>query len=110
MRGNRVEDYQEAMNIIKEYEDIIKTNTKNIIQGKVFRKYKENRKFKSLPEQFKITKSTVIFVINIVELFDKYPKMMTSSITLNFLKIITKTSRIFARKIKKILNKLELFS
>ena len=45
MRGNRVEDYQEAMNIIKEYEDIIKTNKKNIIQGKVFRNYKENRKF-----------------------------------------------------------------
>ena len=30
-RGNRVEDYEEAMGIIKEYEDIIKTNTKNIM-------------------------------------------------------------------------------
>ena len=29
--GNRVEDYEEAMGIIKEYEDIIKTNTKNIM-------------------------------------------------------------------------------
>ena len=58
MRGNRVEDYQEAMDIIKEYEDIIKTNKKNIIrfsyqQGKVFRKYKESRKFKSLLNNLK---------------------------------------------------------
>ena len=47
-RANRVEGYDEAMNIIKEYEDTIKTNKKYIIsfayqQGKVFRKFKENR-------------------------------------------------------------------
>ena len=55
-------------------------------QGKVFRKFKENRKFKNLVERFKITKGTIIFKVNIVKLIDKYPKMMTSSITLNFLK------------------------
>ena len=79
------------MNIIKEQEDIIKTNKKNITffayqQGKVFRKFKENRKFKSLVERFKITKGTIIFKINIFKLIDKYPKMLTSSITLNFSK------------------------
>ena len=47
------EGYEKAVNIIKEYEDIIKTNNKNIIsfayqQGKVFRKFKENRKLKVL--------------------------------------------------------------
>ena len=77
-----MEGYEEAVNIIKEYKDIIKTNKKNIIffayqQGKVFRKFKENRKFNSLIKQFKITKSTIIFKINIVKLVDKYPKMMT---------------------------------
>ena len=30
-RADRVEGYEEAVNIIKEYEDIIKTNKKNII-------------------------------------------------------------------------------
>ena len=30
-RANRVEDYAKAMNILKEYEYIIKTNKKNII-------------------------------------------------------------------------------
>ena len=78
-----MEGYEEAVNIIKEYKDIIKTNKKNIIffayqQGKVFRKFKENRKFNSLIKQFKITKSTIIFKINIVKLVDKYPKMITS--------------------------------
>ena len=47
------EGYEKTVNIIKEYEDIIKTNNKNIIsfayqQGKVFRKFKENRKLKVL--------------------------------------------------------------
>ena len=90
-RANRVKDNDEAMNIIKEYEDIIKTNKKNITffahkQGKVFRKFKENRKFKSLVKRFKITKGTIIFKINIFTLIDKYPKMLTSSTTLNFSK------------------------
>ena len=90
MRGDRVNDCQEALNIIQVCEDI-KTSRKNIIcfayqQGKVLKKFKENRKFKNFAEQFKITTSTIIFKINIVKLIDKYPKMITSSITLNFLK------------------------
>ena len=57
--------YEEVMDIIKEYEDIIKTEKKNIIifayqRGKVFRKFKENRKFKSLAEQLKITMGIII--------------------------------------------------
>ena len=76
---------------MKEYKDIIKTNKKNIIffayqQDEVFRKFKQNRKLKNLVERFKITKGTIIYKINIVKLIDKDPKIMTSSITLNFLK------------------------
>ena len=77
------------MDIIKEYEYIIKTNKMNIIffvyqQG--FRKFKEKKRFKSLVGQFKITKGTIILKMNIVKLVDKYPKMMITSETLNFLK------------------------
>ena len=55
MHANRVEGYEEAMNIIKEYDNIIKTSKKKIIlfasqQGNVFRKFKENRRFKSFVE------------------------------------------------------------
>ena len=47
-----MQGYEDAINIIKEYEDIIKTNKRNVIffayqQGKVFRKFTENRKFKN---------------------------------------------------------------
>ena len=39
-----------------------------------------------LLSHFKITKGTIKFKINIVKPVDKYPKMMISSIMLNFLK------------------------
>ena len=70
------------MDIIKEYEDVIKTNKKNIIffayqQGKGVENLRkiENLKF-LLNNLTKITKGTIIFKINIVKLVDKYTKMM----------------------------------
>ena len=75
MRADRVNDCQEALNNMKECEDIIKTNRKKLYQqGKVLRKFKENRKFKNLAEKFKITKGTIIFKINIVKLIYKISK------------------------------------
>ena len=79
------------MKVIKECESIIKTNKKKVIgfaykQGEIFKKFKEDTKFKNLIEQFKINKSTIIFKINIVKLEDNYKKVLTSSITSNFLK------------------------
>ena len=64
---------QEAVKIIKECDNMIKTNKKNIIrfmyeQGKIFKKFKEDTKFKNLVEQFGINRSTIIFKINIVKL------------------------------------------
>ena len=55
-------------------------------------------------------KGTIIFKINIVKLVDKYPKIMTSSRTLNIKMLLQGYLRTFARKTKKILNKPELFS
>ena len=90
-RVDTVEDSQEALKIIEEYDNIIKTNKKNTIlfayeQGKIFKRFKEHRIFKNLVEQFKINKSTIIFKINIAKLLNKHPKILTSLITLNFLK------------------------
>ena len=90
-RADTIKDYQETIKVIKECENIIKMNKKKIIgfpyeQGKIFKKFKEDTKFKNLVEQFKIKKSTIIFKINIVKLVDKYKRMLTSSVMLNFLK------------------------
>ena len=76
---------------MKECEKMIKTNKENIIrfayeQDKIFKKFKEYTKFKNLVEQFRINRTTTIFKINIVKLADIYPKIWTSSVTLNFLK------------------------
>ena len=65
------EDLKARVNNVEDYENIIKTNKKKIIrftyqQGKVFKKFIENRKFKYLVQKLKINKSTMIFKTNIV--------------------------------------------
>ena len=100
---------QEAVKIIKECDNMIKTNKKNIIrfayeQGKIFKKIKEDTKSKNLVEQFGINRSTMIFKINVVKLGDKYPKMLKSSMTLNFLKSFHKDTKGICKE------KSELFS
>ena len=61
-----MKDCQEAMKTIEEYENIIKTNKKNIIRF-AYEKgdLKRITKFKNLIEQFKIKTSTIIFKRNI---------------------------------------------
>ena len=90
-RADNVQNCQEATKIMKECENLIQTNNENIIrfayeQDKIFKKFKEDTKFKNLVEQFRRNRTTTIFKINIVKLADKYPKIWTSSVTLNFLK------------------------
>ena len=55
-------------------------------QGKVFKKFKENRKFIEMVKQFGVSKSTIIFKINIVKLINKHHKIRNSSHSLHFLK------------------------
>ena len=80
MRVDTIKDYQEAMEIIKKCENIIRTNKKKTIgfaykRGKNFKKFKEDANFKDLVEQFGTSKSTIIiFKINMVKLVDKYKK------------------------------------
>ena len=64
---------------------------KNIIsiayhQGKVFKIFKNEKKFIELVNEYKVHKCTIIFKINIVKLIDKHPILMKSSVILGFLK------------------------
>ena len=54
-------------------------------QGKVFEKFKENTKFIKMVKQFGISKFTIIFKINMVQLINKQPKIKNSSLSLDFL-------------------------
>ena len=84
-------DPEKAAEIIREYEDIIKTKKKGIInvafyQGQIFKRFKEKEKFAKLVNEVGIHKTTIIFKINVFKLCKKYPKLLKSSIGLGFLK------------------------
>ena len=87
--AEEVQDSERAAEIIKRYEDIIKTKNKGIInvayyQGQVFKRFKEKEKFAKLVSKLGIHKTTIIFRINVFKLCKKHPKLLKSSIGLGF--------------------------
>ena len=89
--AEEVQDPEEAAEIIKRYEDVIKTKKKEIInvayhQGQVFKIFKEKEKFAKLVSELGIHKTTIIFKINVFKLCEKYRKLLKSSIGLGFFK------------------------
>ena len=89
--AEEVLDSERAAEIIKRYEDIIKTKNKGIInvayhQGQVFKRFKEKEKFAKLVSELGIHKTTIIFRINVFKLCKKDPKLLKSSIGLGFFK------------------------
>ena len=89
--AEEIQDPKKAAEIIKRYEDIIKTKKKGIInvayhQGQVFKRFKEKEKFAKLVSELGIHKTTIIFKINVFKLCKKYPKLLKSSIGLGFFK------------------------
>ena len=89
--AEKIEDLEKAVEIIKRYEDIIKTKNKGIInvayhQGQVFKRFKEKEKFAKLVSELGFHKTTIIFKINVFKLRKKYPNLLKSSIGLGFFK------------------------
>ena len=89
--AEEIQDPEKAAEIIKRYEDIIKTKKKGIInvayhQGQVLKRFKEKEKFVTLVSELGIHKTTIIFKINVFKLCKKYPKLLKSSIGLRFFK------------------------
>ena len=89
--AKEIQDPEKAAEIIKRYEDIIKTKKKGIInvafhQGQVFKRFKEKEKFDKLVSELGIHKTTIIFKINVFKLCKEYPKLLKSSIDLGVFK------------------------
>ena len=89
--AEETQDPEKAVIIIEQYENIIKTKRKGIInvayhQGQVFKRFKEKEKFAKLVSELEIHKITIIFKINIFKLREKYRKLLKSSIGLGFSK------------------------
>ena len=71
--AEKVERPEDAANIIKQYEEILRTKRIDLIfvayyQGKLFELFKEKEKFIQMVSQWKIDKSAIIFQINIFKL------------------------------------------
>ena len=76
---------------MRQYEDIIKTKKKGIInvafhQGQIFKRFKEKEKFAKLVSKLGIPKTTIILKINVFKLCKKYPKLLNSFIGLGVFK------------------------
>ena len=96
-RADKVDKPEDATNIIKEYEEILRTKRKGIIsvayrQEKVFSRFREKEKFMKLVSRFKIYKNTTAFKINVFKLINEHPRLMKSSVNLSFLKNYLKTN------------------
>ena len=71
--AEEIQDPEKAAEIIKQYEDIIKTKNKGIInvayhQGKVFKRFKDKEKFAMLVSELGIQRTTIVFKINVFKL------------------------------------------
>ena len=107
--AEEIQDPEKAAEIIKRYEDIIKTENKGIInvayhEGKVFKRFTEKVKFATLVSELRIHRTTIIFKINVFKLCENYRKLLKSSIGLEYFKIIIRTSKQFAKKMQKVFN------
>ena len=90
-KAEEIQGPGKAAEIIRQYEDIINTKKKGIInvafyQGQIFKRFKEKEKFAKLVNELRIHKATIIFKINVFKLCKKYPKLLKSSIGLGFFK------------------------
>ena len=94
--AEEIQVQEKAAEIIKRYEDIIKTKKKGII-----RNYKEKEKFAKLVSELGIHKTTIIFKINVFKLCKKYPKLLS---IIREKKSIIRTLKQFAKKMKKTFN------
>ena len=104
--AEEIQDPEKAAEISKQYEDIIKTKKKGIInvayhQGQVLKRFKEKEKFVMLVSELGIHKTTIIFKINVFKLCKKYPKLLKSSIGLGFFKNYHKDIKAICKKNEK---------
>ena len=86
-----MQDPERAAEIVRRYEDIIKTKKNGIInvayyREQIFKKFKTKKKFTELVPELGIHRNTIIFRINVFKLCQKYPKLLKSSIGLGFFK------------------------
>ena len=89
--AKNAESSEEAMNVVKEMEKIIRSNKCSKLwlayqQGQIFERFKLNDKFINMVNQFGISKTTMVFKILNLKFLSKYPRMKKSLLSLQLLK------------------------
>ena len=67
-------------------------------QGLLFKNFKDSNKLGQMLQQSKVSKLTPYFKVKQVKLLDKYPKIKSSSLSLNFFKDYAKTIKEFCKE------------
>ena len=95
-RLDKVRIYEKAILVVMEFEIIIRSKKKGILnvayrQGLQFKRFKQPNKFVEMLQEIDISKLTVYFKVKLVKILEKYPKLKKSSLSLNFFKNYLKT-------------------
>ena len=88
-KSKMVERLKNAAKIIQEFEEIIRTNKKDIVwlaYQRGYTKFIENDKLAKMITKLGVCRSTIWFKIAIVELINEYTKIKNCSLSLYFLK------------------------
>ena len=86
-----VKSPEEAVEAVNNMEKVIKINKCNILwlanqKRKIFEKFKMNDNFINMVNEFKVSKSVILFKISIVKFISKFPIMKKFSLSQHFLK------------------------
>ena len=102
VKAQNVKEKEDAVKVILDYERLIKTQKPNVRlacqQGFVLKKYKESAKFSTMVHELRISKSTIVFKISLFELVHKYPKLIHSTLSLNYFKNYFKSIKAICKK------------
>ena len=94
-RTQSVTNHEQAIPIIKDYELVIRSKEKGILnvayrQGLLFGEFDSN-KFEQMLQEIEVSKLMVYFKVTLVKLLDKHPKIKCLSLSLIVFKHYAKT-------------------
>lgn len=97
-KESSIKKLEDAILNVKEYETIIKIKKKGILniayrQGSLFQQFKEPDKFVEKFNESGVSKSKVYFKIKVVKILEKYPRLKSSSLSLNVFKSYLKVKK-----------------
>ena len=105
MKGKQgVTNHQQVIRIIKDYEHIIRSKKKRILnaayrKGLLLKNFKNSNKLEQMLQKIEVSKSTVYFKLKLLKLLEKNPKIQYLSLSLNLFKDYVETFKEVCKEI-----------